>query len=48
MGGSDGDAPQGPDLASGVPVDQIADGSMLAGHVGGEAVPLARQAGRAA
>ncbi len=32
----------GPDFAQGVPADQIADGGMLAGHVGGEPVLLAR------
>src|SRR5262249_32116835 len=33
----------GPDLTKGVPVDQISDGSMLAGHVGEEAVLLVRR-----
>ena len=33
----------GPDLTLGVAVDAIADGSMLAGHVGEEAVLLARR-----
>jgi NADPH-dependent 2,4-dienoyl-CoA reductase/sulfur reductase-like enzyme/nitrite reductase/ring-hydroxylating ferredoxin subunit len=32
----------GPDLVQGVPADQIADGGMLAGHVGGEPALLAR------
>jgi apoptosis-inducing factor 3 len=32
----------GPDLALGVPLDQLPDGSMLAGHVGEEPVLLAR------
>ena len=44
MGGADA-APTGPDLASGVPIDDIPDGGMLAGHVGGNAVLLARQGG---
>src|SRR5215469_7517311 len=33
----------GPDLTKGIPADQITDGSMLAGHVGEEAVLLARR-----
>jgi nitrite reductase/ring-hydroxylating ferredoxin subunit len=33
----------GPDLAQGVPVDQLADGGMLAGHVGEEPVLLVRR-----
>jgi NADPH-dependent 2,4-dienoyl-CoA reductase/sulfur reductase-like enzyme/nitrite reductase/ring-hydroxylating ferredoxin subunit len=33
----------GPDFAQGLPADQIADGSMLAGHVGDEAVLVARR-----
>ena len=33
----------GPDLALGVAVEQLADGEMLAGHVGEEAVLLARR-----
>jgi apoptosis-inducing factor 3 len=33
----------GPDLAGGIPADDITDGSMLAGHVGEEAVLLARR-----
>ena len=36
-------APSGPDLAQGVPLSSIADGSMLAGHVDGEPVLLARR-----
>lgn len=32
----------GPDLAQGVPLDHLADGGMLVGHVGQEAVLLAR------
>src|ERR1043166_5435667 len=35
--------PQGPDLAQGVSLDQLADGGMLAGRVGDEAVLLARR-----
>jgi NADPH-dependent 2,4-dienoyl-CoA reductase/sulfur reductase-like enzyme/nitrite reductase/ring-hydroxylating ferredoxin subunit len=35
--------PQGPDLAQGVSLDQIADGGMLGGHVGDEAVLIARR-----
>src|SRR6266540_1389992 len=34
--------PSGPDFAQGVPADQVADGSMLAGHVGDEGVLVAR------
>ncbi len=33
----------GPDLAQGIPVDHLSDGHMLAGHVGEEAVLLARR-----
>jgi apoptosis-inducing factor 3 len=33
----------GPDLAQGVPADQLADGGMLAGHVGEEPVLLVRR-----
>ena len=36
-------APTGPDLALGVDIDTLADGAMLAGHVGNEAVLLARR-----
>ena len=36
------DGPSGPDLSLGVPADDLADGQMLAGHVGGEPVLLAR------
>jgi NADPH-dependent 2,4-dienoyl-CoA reductase/sulfur reductase-like enzyme/nitrite reductase/ring-hydroxylating ferredoxin subunit len=35
--------PQGPDLAQGISLDQLADGQMLAGRVGDEAVLLARR-----
>src|SRR5262245_23855393 len=34
--------PPGPDLAQGIALDEIPDGGMLAGHVGEEAVLLAR------
>ena len=33
----------GPDLAQGLPVDDLLDGGMLAGHVGDETVLLARR-----
>jgi NADPH-dependent 2,4-dienoyl-CoA reductase/sulfur reductase-like enzyme/nitrite reductase/ring-hydroxylating ferredoxin subunit len=42
MGSSDSQ-PTGPDLAEGVAVEACADGKMLAGHVGEEAVLLARR-----
>lgn len=35
----------GPDLTLGIPVSALADGGMLQGHVGGEAVLLARRGG---
>jgi NADPH-dependent 2,4-dienoyl-CoA reductase/sulfur reductase-like enzyme/nitrite reductase/ring-hydroxylating ferredoxin subunit len=35
--------PAGPDLSAGVALDTLADGAMLAGHVGGDAVLLARR-----
>jgi apoptosis-inducing factor 3 len=35
--------PSGPDLVEGVPVQQVADGGMLVGHVGDDAVLLARR-----
>ena len=37
--------PKGIDLAQGVPLADIADGSMVGGHVGDEAVLLARNGG---
>ncbi len=37
--------PQGPDLAQGVSLDQLADGAMVGGHVGEEAVLIARRGG---
>jgi NADPH-dependent 2,4-dienoyl-CoA reductase/sulfur reductase-like enzyme/nitrite reductase/ring-hydroxylating ferredoxin subunit len=36
---------KGPDLASGVSIDSIAEGKMLQGHVGDEAVLIARRGG---
>ncbi len=33
----------GPDLTLGIPIDELSDGSMLAGHVGDEAVLVARR-----
>src|SRR6185437_16151859 len=38
--------PSGPDLAAGIPASDLADGKMLAGHVGQEAVLLARRGDR--
>ena len=35
--------PAGPDLTDGVPIDDISDGSLLAGHVAEEAILLARR-----
>src|SRR5260221_9968964 len=35
--------PAGPDLATGIPIDDLPDGHMLAGHVGEDAVLLARR-----
>ncbi|HTS21143.1 MAG TPA: FAD-dependent oxidoreductase [Casimicrobiaceae bacterium] len=40
---ADNAKPTGPDLASGVPVDSLADGAMALGHVGDDAVLLARR-----
>jgi apoptosis-inducing factor 3 len=37
------DKPSGPDLAQGVPLGDVPDGGMLAGHVGGDAVLVARR-----
>jgi NADPH-dependent 2,4-dienoyl-CoA reductase/sulfur reductase-like enzyme/nitrite reductase/ring-hydroxylating ferredoxin subunit len=37
--------PTGPDLTQGVPVGDVPDGGMIAGHVGDEAVLLARRGG---
>src|SRR5262245_58354848 len=36
----------GPDLAQGIPADDLPDGHMLLGHVGDEAVLLARRGGQ--
>ena len=41
--GSNQDGPTGPDLAQGIPQDQVADGGRLAGQVAGEGVLLARR-----
>jgi apoptosis-inducing factor 3 len=38
--------PGGPDLAEGIPSGDLAEGAMLAGHVGDDEVLLARQGGR--
>src|SRR5262249_40696345 len=35
--------PKGPDLARGVPLGDVADGGMVSGHVGDDAVLLARR-----
>ncbi|MGC1303149.1 MAG: FAD-dependent oxidoreductase [Caulobacteraceae bacterium] len=40
------ETPAGPDLARGVPAEAIGDGAMLAGHVGDEAVLIARVDGQ--
>jgi NADPH-dependent 2,4-dienoyl-CoA reductase/sulfur reductase-like enzyme/nitrite reductase/ring-hydroxylating ferredoxin subunit len=37
--------PAGPDLTLGIAIDMLADGAMLAGHVGGDAVLVARRGG---
>jgi NADPH-dependent 2,4-dienoyl-CoA reductase/sulfur reductase-like enzyme/nitrite reductase/ring-hydroxylating ferredoxin subunit len=37
--------PTGPDLTQGIPLSDLADGSMLVGHVGDDAVLVARQGG---
>jgi apoptosis-inducing factor 3 len=36
--GTEQSKPAGPDLALGIPVDNLPDGHMLAGHIGDEAV----------
>ncbi len=38
--------PSGPDLAAGIPTGDLADGAMLAGHVGDDEVLLVRQNGK--
>jgi NADPH-dependent 2,4-dienoyl-CoA reductase/sulfur reductase-like enzyme/nitrite reductase/ring-hydroxylating ferredoxin subunit len=40
---SDSAQPSGPDLAQGIPLSDLGDGSMLLGHVGTEAVLVARR-----
>ena len=45
MAQAQGDAP-GPDLAAGVPADDVLEGAPLLGHVGEEAVVLVRSGGR--
>ena len=40
---SDSAQPSGPDLAQGIPLSDLGDGSMLLGHVGDEAVLIARR-----
>jgi len=39
------EAPKGPDLTLGIAADELAEGAMLLGHVGGEQVLLARDGG---
>ncbi|MGB8714215.1 MAG: Rieske 2Fe-2S domain-containing protein, partial [Onishia taeanensis] len=38
-------SPSGPDLADGIPLSELAEGEMLTGHVGEDAVLLARSGG---
>src|SRR5262245_7281671 len=40
---ADDQEPKGPDLTKGVALAQLADGTMLVGHVGGDEVLLARR-----
>ena len=40
---SEQSSPTGPDLTQGVAIDTLADGAMIAGHVGEDAVLLARR-----
>jgi NADPH-dependent 2,4-dienoyl-CoA reductase/sulfur reductase-like enzyme/nitrite reductase/ring-hydroxylating ferredoxin subunit len=40
------DKPSGPDLTQGVPATDLAEGGMLTGHVGSDAVLLVRQGGK--
>jgi len=40
---SEQDGPTGPDLRQGIPAADVPDGGMVAGHVDGEAVLLARR-----
>jgi apoptosis-inducing factor 3 len=41
--GAEQSKPKGPDLARGVPIGDVADGGMVGGHVGDDAVLLARR-----
>jgi apoptosis-inducing factor 3 len=41
--GTEQSKPAGPELALGIPVDNLPDGHMLAGHVGDDAVLLGRR-----
>jgi NADPH-dependent 2,4-dienoyl-CoA reductase/sulfur reductase-like enzyme/nitrite reductase/ring-hydroxylating ferredoxin subunit len=41
--GAEQSKPTGPDLAQGIPLDELSDGGMVAGHSGEEAVLLARR-----
>src|SRR3712207_361561 len=41
--GSDSQELSGPDLAQGVPLDELEDGGILQGHADGEAVVVVRQ-----
>ena len=43
MGGGEDAKPTGPDLKAGVPVSEVPDGGVVAGHAGGKAVLLVRQ-----
>src|SRR3546814_6922502 len=43
--GQDSSPPTGPDFTQGTPLAGIADGGMVAGHVGGEAVLLVARGG---
>jgi len=40
------DKPKGPDLTQGIPASDLAEGGMVAGHVGGEDVLLVRHGGK--
>ena len=42
---NDARKPSGPDLAKGIPGTDLAEGAMVAGHVEGDEVLLARQGG---
>ena len=39
-------SPAGPDLAAGIDASQLSDGAMIGGHVGDDAVLVARVGGR--